>query len=501
MFINLYEKIGLSKIKIYHIIFLYTISHIGLFFAINSYYWDDYTLVGVKDSFIIEIFKQNGTFLNIVGNLHVYLLKLGPWVYKVITFFLFLFSGILLSIILNRHEDLDDEFRFYCVTLFLLLPFFLSRTALILLPYVICYFMFFLAWSLNEKYRLMSLFLFFFSYITPSFILFSAVPFFDLYYRKNKSNITFKSFFNFSISNIDFILLPFIFFALKLKFFKPFGAYVNYNENYSFLNLVLSPFRMFKDSILTFYPLISTILILFSLCYLFGIKKSIKINFKNKIFITVSVVIIIIGCFPYWILGLVPTFTEWSNRHQLLLPLGFSIFISIVLLSFFDTNRKLIFYLIISICIFINLKNYVEFYLDWNKQNQLVQVIKSNPVIKENNYFIIRDNTSNAIDRKYRYYEWNGLFYRSFGDESRLGINEKDFLTKEVSKQLLNENPNFASIDSLLHYNQSRCTAFGKSERIKFAKIEINYQDKQSILIGSISFLPKYELKVTPTHF
>lgn len=174
---------GFDKKSFYQIIFIYFTAHIGIFFSINSFFWDDYTLVGTPDSEILQIFKEAGSFLNITGWLHLYLLKIGPWVYKLLTFILFLFSGLFFSNILKRHEDrFNEEFRFYCVLFFLTTPIYLVRPALIVLPYGICFFLFFLAWSLIKNYRFFSIILFFFSFIIPSFLVFFIFPFLELFY-------------------------------------------------------------------------------------------------------------------------------------------------------------------------------------------------------------------------------------------------------------------------------------------------------------------------------
>jgi len=80
---------------------------------------------------------------NLTGYLHVAMLEVGPWIYKVLTFVLMFASGLLLNLILKRHANIATETRFYIILLFLVLPFNIARVALIDFPYTLCYFLFF----------------------------------------------------------------------------------------------------------------------------------------------------------------------------------------------------------------------------------------------------------------------------------------------------------------------------------------------------------------------
>jgi hypothetical protein len=483
----------LSKKNFILIILLYSITHGGIFFSINSYFWDDLTIVGVNENIIIKIFKENGTFLNIIGYLHVFLLKIGPWIYKLLTFFLFLFTGLFLNKILIKHEVFDDDFRLYFILLFLILPFFLVRTSLVILPYVICNFLFFFAWASYEKNSYISIIMFFFSFIINSYLVLFIIPFLDLYYRKNLTLLSFRSFLSFLFSHIVLVILPFIFFILKLVYFKPYGSFLNYNETYSLYNLIITPLRMGIDFFSTFYPIILVGLILFFLNWAFGMQIFKFRLIKYKFYFFVSILIIFVSCFPYWILGHVPTFSDWSSRHQLLLPFGISLFI-LVLINNLTIDKAKIIVFIISISIFINLKTYVEFYLDWDKQNQLIQLFKNNVTVKNNNLFLIQDNTPNAINRKYRYYEWSCLFSDAFHEQKRFGINDNDNMLKIVYDNLLVGKPNFRIIDFYFHSQQSKFGQFDVQEIKKPIKIEINFRKIDTRFPSLDYFFPRYEL-------
>lgn len=121
----------------------YTMAHFGIFFIINAVYWDDWTLYAASPPIILDRFSQLGSMFNFWGYLHTGLLYIGPWVYRLLTFFLMFASGILLYEILKRFNFLSSELRFLIVLLFLVMPFNSTRVTWITFPYTICHFMFF----------------------------------------------------------------------------------------------------------------------------------------------------------------------------------------------------------------------------------------------------------------------------------------------------------------------------------------------------------------------
>ncbi len=273
---------------------------------------------------------------NISGYLHVSLLSFGPWIYRYLTFILMFLAGVFLNLIIKNYKEISDEYRFFIVILFLCLPFYWARVAIIDFPYTLCYFLFFAAWALLDKIKFFSLLLFFVSFITMSLLVFSIIPFLEFYYRSNRSNINSKTFLKYIIKNIAFTILPFIFFTIKLLFFKSYGNYEVYNENYSILSLARVPFYMLLD-LINFQPnLIIFCFISILLLSLFGFASYIKIKFANiyKVIVLIGFICFLSGCFPYAILGHPPTFSEWTSRHQLLMPFGISlIFGSLVLIT------------------------------------------------------------------------------------------------------------------------------------------------------------------------
>jgi hypothetical protein len=407
----------------------YLVSHGGILTIPNALYWDDWVLYRGLPSAIIDTFiQQSGTLFYLEGYLHVAMLNIGPWVYKASTFALMFFSGYFLYFILLRHRSISNEMRFFIVLLFLVMPFNLARVALIDFRYTLCYFMFFFAWSLMGRYRILALILFFLSFNTNSLLVFYAVPFFDFFYRCERA-LSWRSFLNFCIRYIDYTLLPFIYFFIKIRYFAPSGIYEGYNEQYSMGNLAAAPVSQLLD--LARLNISVVLGALFSIISFYIIKNNVPNSLPKErlpiVLCIVGPVILVFGAFPYWILGYVPTFGEWSSRHQLLLPLGVAL--SLVGLWYYLKGGLGIVCVFVGLSLAHNISAYKDFFVDWQKQKQLIQIFASSPAIKNGGLIVIDDKTINlnAIGRTYRFYEWNGILQAAFGDERRFAIPIESF--------------------------------------------------------------------------
>jgi len=170
-------------------------------------------------------------------------------------------------------------------------------------------------------------------------------------------------------------------------------------------------------------------------------KSRIRIRFFMLLF---GLIAFLAGSFPYWILGHVPTFNEWSSRHQLLLPLGFSLLFAALVPLFRLKSLILLFVsFTIGFSVWINFKNYAYLFIDQRKVFALTNLVAKNNELRESNFLIFIDKTIelNALDRTYRNYEWNGIVKAAFGDESRYSIDYKNwpvetavFARKELNK-------------------------------------------------------------------
>ena len=395
---------------------LYLISYGGSFFHIDAIYWDDWTLFNVAPDVILETFREAGAVFGWTGHLHVLLLKLGPGIYRVLTFILMFLSGYLLWKIIESLEVITSIERNLITLFFLVFPLNAARIALINFPYTLCYFLFFLAWYLlvcraGKISRLLSLLLFLFSFNTNSLLVFYALPVAHSIYLF--AGFDLKKIIRWTVEYFLFLISPFVWFYVKIKFFAPYGPYVAYNS----LNL---------DKLLLASMTGVPLLLIF---VLWLAKKQREVSApvdRGGVLLYWGAVLVWIGIFPYLAVGAWPTYNDWNSRHQLLMPLGIAVSIVGVTRWVSYGNVLRLSLSALAVCTLINLRSAFEFHVDWLKQREVMRLISKSSEIIGAKTVLFNDKTDrfNAHDRTYRFYEYNGWFKLAYGDQTRWGMNE-----------------------------------------------------------------------------
>jgi hypothetical protein len=422
-----YKNIDFKNNEIFWLGIFYTIMHGGILLIPNAVFWDDWVFYRTAPDVILDTLGQAGAMFNLAAYMHIYMLKIGPWIYKVLTFILVFLSGALLNAILKRIALLSECNRFIIVLLFLILPFNMARVALIDFGYILGVFLFLYAWHLIDRHRFIALGLFFLCFNINSLLVFYALPMLDLMYRQGYLK-NHKTFFSFIYKYPDFLILPFFFYFIKVYFYSPTGLYANYNQHYSVGNIRYAIKAQIRD-LASFR--VNPYLLLALLPFTYAFAKSLKLQNQSGLetkslpLFSLGFLAIILAGFPYWILGLIPTFNEWSSRHQLLFPLGTAILIVAILELFQNRIKTTILAVLISVCLSYGLVTYYSFLQDWEKQSQLLQFMERNAAkLSESNLVLFEDKTKsqNAIAREYRFYEWNGLLEQATSNEKHFGI-------------------------------------------------------------------------------
>ena len=399
----------------------YTVAHGGLLLILNAVYWDDWTVFGHRMATMLSRFETTGSVFNLRGYLHLAMLSAGPWLYRIATFALMFFSGVLLWKIIERHARINIDARYAIVLLFLVLPFYNARVALIDFPYTLQYFLFFLGWYLLDKSRPASLVLFFLSFETNSLLVFYALPMMEWYFRSG-NKLDLKAGCSWGLRRIDYAVLPFAYWLIKTSHFRPFGVNKGYNESYVLQNLIVGPFMLAMDLMRLHMSIVLLVLAL-TLC----LRHLKKVDFGGDDFhrrlLPCGMVALACALIPYWVVGAFPTFLVWTSRHQLLMPLGTALLLAWLLGRFLRTSRPAAFAFVVAASIAVNVEAYIEFHQDWSKQKELVTLMSRNDRIRDAALIVFDDRTANAGDRKYAFYEWNGLMRMAYGDETRFGLN------------------------------------------------------------------------------
>jgi hypothetical protein len=472
------------------IFLLYFFSYIPIVFN-SGIYWDDWTLFNTNIELVSRDFKEDGIpwfsvihriLLPIQNNINIY---------RFITFFSFLFPAFFLYDLLRSIKEIDQKSRLLIVVFFAIFPVNFARIALIDIVYSGCYFSFYFGLWLTYKsiqrkillFKLLSYCFFFLSFLTASFIFFYPVALLYILYSEKINLTNFVEIKKTIYKNIYYLVLPIVFILIKSVFFSPYGDSAGYNL-VTFQGLLLSVPKLFRAFNHSFFDVINAaflatpflVLLLFIPLIAYCLKMiwqknesmMAKISLRSvKYWLFFGIFAYLIGVFPYIVVGGDPAIRDWQNRHQLLVPLG----ASFMLVFGFKiiTNRLRIGKMIEIFCysclitVFVsgNFISYVKYKIDWYKQLALIAEFKKSQIVRNNRTFIFIDQAPelNAFDRKYRFYEYSGIFKYSFNDQTRIGVDINDY------DQLIKYKKSFRELYSLKDYrlsNKNRYLAFIK---------------------------------------
>ena len=137
----------------------------------------------------------------------------------------------------------------------------------------------------------------------------------------------------------------------------------------------------------------------------------------------ISLFVLFLGLFPYYVLGHVPTFTEWTSRHQILIPFGFSLLLAYSIgLIRSETLARKISVLLFLFSVAVSAFNSALFYADKQKQKSIQRFMETAFVKSKPGLVVIDDRTVNVLNRTYRFYEINGMLARATKTQSFFGI-------------------------------------------------------------------------------
>lgn len=407
---------------------------------LGAVYWDDWVVFNVKPEALLYTFGQAGTIFNWSGHLHVFLTAFGPQVYHLLTFILMFCSGYLFWLILGLAPVINRLERSLVALLILILPLNAARIAMIDFPYTLCYFIFLLAWYLLVRrsgyiLKALSLALFLFSFNTSSMLVFYAVPIAHAAYLA--AGLDLRKYASWALKNILFMLAPFVWFYVKNNFFAPTGLYAGYNtfkyDGFS-LTAVLS----------------GALLAVVFLAWLIQRKrgKAGEID-RGLAFLFCGCFLVWLAAFPYLMVDAWPSFADWNSRHQLLMPLGAAVAL-VGLGTWASYGNALRFSILaLAVSVLVNLNSAFEYYVDWIKQREVIQLIARSAEIKSARTILFNDKTTrfNAHGREYRFHEYNGWLKFAFGDQIRWGMDDVDW-TGSLAGKLPPPYDGYISMDS-----------------------------------------------------
>ncbi|MEO0268853.1 MAG: hypothetical protein ABIN73_03830 [candidate division WOR-3 bacterium] len=459
------------KLFIIHFLtnFLFLLNYDGV-------YWDDYALYNQNFKTIYEMFKDHSGYLSLYFSyLHFILLKAGIFIYRILVFLLYFFNTIFLYEILKKLNFLSENEKLSITLLFMLSPLCFAKISLMHFTYVfnlpIFYFAFFLLSIYIESpsflKRIIILILFFISFTTNSLLVFYLLPIAYLFYLNYNSKTSFTfNFLKFLKNNIDFLILPLIYWFLRLTYFKPSGLYEGYNAiNINlrtpfyilislFTNLIEPLDLSFSHSFSLWYITIFLILIFY---FLFDEQFEKSENNEDKLLnlkFLMGIIIFLISVLPYILVQKIPSLWDWDSRHQLLLPLGFSFIVyfgsKILLTKFLKLKfNNFILYFFLSSFLIENLIANFKYHIDFFYQLSIIENMKKNESIKNNYTFVVKTELKDklAFNRWFRSYELNGMSKIAFGIDNKLFIPENIDLNSDFNFYKPYKQYNFSNWD------------------------------------------------------
>lgn len=480
---------SLKEITIFFL--LYTLSSILFISNFDGLYWDDWCMINQEEQTINTFMNMiqhglKGIFVKIILTFDNPLLASRTFIY--IANFI---TAIMVYFVLKTIKQLNKDDIFYLTLLYLIMPVASSKIAPSIIPFFFPVLIFFVTFFFLSKYlennllflRILVLIGFYLSFDTNSILVFYGVVLLYIFYKKYEFYFSINNIKNFSFKCVDFILLPIVFFVIKIIYFKPYGSYEGYNSlgNVSiieiFLKLIKSVYTSLFDVLhQSLYLLLPFSLLLSFIIFLY-IKKwfvNKEINSYSNSFFYIGFVLFFLAIFPYVALSKLPQMEGFSTRYQLLTPLGlaFIFYFGInLLVNYFKLKNHIqVVLLIIVICSFIgkNLYDGYKWQVDSLYMTSIMMNFKDNQQIQNNATFIVNNNIRNELmyKRKPPFYEWNGMLKQVFKDESRLMITFDEY--KSIEK-----------INNLQQYKQYNFNTWGKSLSI-LVQISYNYKSNNN---------------------
>jgi hypothetical protein len=347
------EKTMKQKFDYLIIVLMAFLAH-GLLLISDGIFWDDwldYTSLASKDHFLLHrMTSQQGIPASYYFWLSFTILPDIILSQRIIVFMLIILSAFVVYAICNEYGKTSRIESMMIVTIFMTYPAFETWLLISTSQYIFYYFIFLLASLITLRIRIrkfaglkaaglrvLSLALFFISFSLNSLLIlhFGFLAFLFIVYLEQGFSTKQEAAFRFVIHYVDYLLLPFAFWFIKLMFFPQYGIYANYNQvSFSLSRALISiaffvvngVFYQISSSI--FQVIKTPVLWLFVFCLAAGVanfrlqKIPVCANKNDRIlFIWFGLALLGLGMLPYVLAGKYPTLHGWDTRHTLLLSL------------------------------------------------------------------------------------------------------------------------------------------------------------------------------------
>ncbi len=433
------------------IVLAYTLAW-GLLVVNRGIYWDDWTSVGMSPASLEQGFREIGAVPWVqYFSLALYAAPMPGLVAHVIVFGAYLLSTLALHGVLRRIPGLTRMDALVAALTFAVLPVNYARVALVDSAYGLSLLAFLAATLLLVRYlqdggvarRVAALGLYLCSFFTASLLVLYILPIAlagYIVWKSAKEPLP-----TFALRHADFLVLPVVYWVFRGVFFAPSGVYETYNTlTLRGLERVPGMLMAIPAQVLV-EPLSRAVTVGGLLGVVAGAGVAVWLLRRDRVgehrgsvpalaLALVGIAALGLGVFPYLAVGKVPTLWDWASRHQLLVPLGAGLLAAAAVRGVGGAGRLgpalgVTVGLLLGMSIVADARTLIAYQRDWFKQVALIDAVRAMPEVQSARHITVIDNAKglDAMQRFYRFYEYNALFSVATGNERRLvsdGTNE-----------------------------------------------------------------------------
>jgi hypothetical protein len=398
---------------------VYFLSYGLMFGFLDAYFWDDWHVnFKLTPSEAHNYWKDNLGFFPTNRFIEISLLDRNPVLFRLFTFVIFLLIPVVVFSIAKQFKLIRQEQRLYFVIILLILPINSARVSMAVFRLSYSLLIFLVAWLVlvhprTSRFKYLATPLFAFSFLAQSLIPFFVLPcLHNLYLGFSKDGKSRKAK---TFLQVSFLALAPIYLLIAWVFSPP------VDERRDYFTPGLS-------------GVVRAVVILLAVCVVFfwsvsRKQKDYEQQTTNVLF-SLSFLCLAFGAAAYiasgrlvdvseWMLNFVPRASDWESRHQLLLGIGISLFVSTLLMSIDKKRRARVFYGFIGLCVVLNFSMMQGYYFDALKQKEIISVLSKKENISDWKLVVVADEAIvyNARNRKIRSYEWEQMIIRAGGNE------------------------------------------------------------------------------------
>lgn len=338
----------------------------------NTYFWDDWAfLFGVPKSHMNDYFVETGLppWRAVIDR---ELIDVGPWTLRVLTFAMMFASAWFAVRLMESVGQLQpNELRLFALV-FLTVPTFAARIALVMFGYTTSWFLFLGAWWLVVRLRSWSAFvialpLFVWSFMTHSLLIFVLVPVLHIFWLGRSETRSYQRRVLHAMG-VALALLPALYLWARSVWWAPLPEWVGYHQ----------PTRdgFVRGSL----PLVVSAAALWSIRWRRR-RRGQSATERSLALIACGSLLFFFGLFPYmlnngsyhrWV-DVFALRSDWGNRNQLLVPLGAALLV-VGLASV--VRRPRLGWLIVVGFVGLNVFTSVQFLLDAIKKDQIRETMR-----------------------------------------------------------------------------------------------------------------------------